>query len=218
MKPRIAIVGAGGHGRVILDTLRELNSFQVVGFLDDNPKLKEKLINGCPVLGPAKAFATLALRHRLKGIVMGLGDNRLRARFFGDALREGLALPNVIHPKAHLSKRIRVGQGVVIMAGVVVNTDTVIGDNVCINTGATIDHDNILEDHVHIYPGATLAGGVRIGRFTFVGSNATINPYLKVGRDSGVGSGAVVVKDVGDRVIVAGVPARVLRRTNGGKS
>jgi acetyltransferase-like isoleucine patch superfamily enzyme len=106
---------------------------------------------------------------------------------------------------------VQLGKAVVIFAGVIVNPGTAIEDNVCLNTGASIDHDNWLRNSCHVFPQATLTGGVQVGEFTSIGSNATVNPYVKIGRDSIVGSGAVVLRDVADGVVVAGVPARVIR-------
>ncbi len=59
---------------------------------------------------------------------------------------------------------------------------------------------------------AAIAGDVSIDDFSTVGANATILPGLSVGRDAIVGAGAVVTKDVPDNVVVAGVPAKILRQ------
>jgi virginiamycin A acetyltransferase len=61
---------------------------------------------------------------------------------------------------------------------------------------------------IHDQPGQLRR--VRIGRGTWVGSNAVV--LADIGRDTIVGAGAVVTRPMPDRVIAAGVPARVVRR------
>lgn len=45
----------------------------------------------------------------------------------------------------------------------------------------------------------------------WIGANATINPGVSIGNNAIVGAGAVVTRDVADNVVVAGVPAKVIR-------
>ena len=59
--------------------------------------------------------------------------------------------------------------------------------------------------------GAAIAGDVTINDCSEIGANATVLPHVTIGKNSIVGAGAVVTKDVPDNVIVAGVPARILR-------
>jgi maltose O-acetyltransferase len=46
----------------------------------------------------------------------------------------------------------------------------------------------------------------------FVGANATLLPGVRIGRGSCVAAGSVVIRDVTPETLVAGVPARPLRR------
>jgi acetyltransferase-like isoleucine patch superfamily enzyme len=60
-------------------------------------------------------------------------------------------------------------------------------------------------------PGAVLAGEVVVGDYASVGTNATVMPRIKIGSDAVIGAGAVVTRDVPDRAVVVGNPARILR-------
>jgi acetyltransferase-like isoleucine patch superfamily enzyme len=64
---------------------------------------------------------------------------------------------------------------------------------------------------VHVMGAATIAGGVRIGDHSTIATNATVLPNIRIGSNSVVGAGAVVIKDVPDNVVVAGVPAKIIR-------
>jgi sugar O-acyltransferase (sialic acid O-acetyltransferase NeuD family) len=140
-------------------------------------------------------------------VAIGIGDNYIRHKKFQQVKACGLELMNVIHPSAHISRFVELGVGVTILAGAVVNPGTVIDDNVCVNTAASIDHDNYLETSCHIFPNATLTGGVRVGRFAYIGSGAVVAPNVVVNQYSQVGAGAVVLKDIAEGTLVAGVPA-----------
>ncbi len=52
---------------------------------------------------------------------------------------------------------------------------------------------------------------VTIGDNVWIGGNAVINPGITIGNNVVVAAGAVVTKDVADNVVVAGVPAKVIR-------
>lgn len=206
-RKRVIILGAGGHGRVILDILRKMG-LEVVGFLDDNPGLIGKSVNDIPVLGTVDRLGEFPANA---AFIIGIGDNDSRAKIFSKLVELGLNILNAIHPQAIIAEDVRIGRGVAIMGGAVLNTGAVSGDDVCINTGATVDHDNILGDHCHIFPGANLNGGVKVGEFAYIGSGAVILPYLSVGENAYVGAGAVVIEDVPPNAVVAGVPARVIK-------
>jgi UDP-perosamine 4-acetyltransferase len=202
-------IGAGGHAKVILDILRLMNEYRVVGLLD--PTCVGKSVCGVPVLGGDElltSFHAEGIEAAFLG-VGGVGDNTLRSKLFEKVQAAGFTFINVIHPAAILAQGIQLGQGVAIMAGVIVNTDTRIGDNVIINTGAIVEHDCEIASHAHISPGAVLCGGVRVGMGAHIGAGATVREYVTIGDNALVGAGAVVVKDVPPGVVVLGVPARI---------
>jgi acetyltransferase-like isoleucine patch superfamily enzyme len=93
------------------------------------------------------------------------------------------------------------------MAGVIINTGTMIGHFAIINTGAIIDHDNIIEDNVQIAPGCNLAGTVTCRKDSFIGTGATIIPRVVIGEGAYVAAGATVIRPVKSHTLVAGCPA-----------
>jgi len=192
---------------VTVDALLACDCWDVVGILDDDSAKGGAKILGVPVFDTSGDFSKLVSKLRAEGMAIGIGDNYVRDKKFRYVRARGLKLVNVIHPSAHVSRFVTLGEGVTILAGATINPGTVIEDNVCVNTAASVDHDNYLEKNCHIFPNATLTGTVRVGQFVCVGSGAVVAPNLTLRKHAYVAAGAVVVKEVPEGVIVAGVPA-----------
>jgi len=205
----LLIYGASGHAKVVLDAALSCPGFHVVGLLDDNPSLHGKAIWDVPILG---GFAELE-RQQGSGalLVLAVGANDTRQKLAKRVAHLGYPFATVVHPSAQVGRGVVLGAGTVVMAGVAINADTQVGAHAIVNTGAMIDHDSVIGDFAHISPGAHLPGEVRVGTLVLVGVGASVIPRISIGEGAIVGAGAVVVKDVPPWVVVAGVPARVIR-------
>ena len=206
---KAVILGAGGHAKVIIDILRENNGVDLQGSVSREPVGYR--VSGVPVIGGEDALPRL-LADGVGHIFVALGDNALRARMIEHVRSLGFTLLRAVSRHAILSPSAVVGEGAAVMPGVVINADTTIGDGAIVNTGATVDHDCTIGPMSHIGPGSNLAGGVQVGTGTFLGTGSRVIPRIRIGEWSVMGAGAVVVKDMPDKVVAAGVPARILRR------
>ena len=211
MLKNLVILGAGAHGKVLVDLVQQMPGFRLVGLLDDDPAKIGTSVLGSPVPGPIQQLQSLSRQAHISSVTLGTGDNCVRSNWFDAVQKAKLEAATLVHPSAVISRHVKLGVGVVVLAGVVVNAGAVIGDNVCLNTGCRIDHDCRLGKHSHVFPSATLTGGVEVGPYATVGAGAVVHPYRKIGRKAYVGAGAVVTADVGDNEVVAGNPARLLR-------
>ncbi len=201
---KIAIFGAGGHGKVVADAVLTEGRDQLVGFFDDDFSQHSAGIFGYPVLGSTADWHD----HAIDAFVLAIGDNAARKRQFERLSSAGASLAKVVHPRSTIGRGVQIGRGTVILAHVVINCDSIVGDNCILNTGSTIDHDCKIGDHVHIAPGSSLGGGISIGEGAFAGIGAKIIPRTRVGDWAVVGAGAVVIRDVSAGEKVVGVPAR----------
>jgi acetyltransferase EpsM len=206
----VLIWGAAGHAKVVADILRR-NAYTVCGFLDETtPDRRGESFCGATVLGGANQLSKIYESGVRKAIV-AFGDN-MRRLAVGKLLEErGFELITAIHPSAVIALDALIGPGSVVAAGAVVNPGTKIGRCGILNTAATVDHDCAIADGAHIGPGAHIAGHAQVGRCAWIGIGATIIDRKRIGAWSIVGAGAVVIEDVPDRVLVAGVPARVIK-------
>ena len=206
-------IGAGGHAKVLIETLWLAGLFEVWGLLAADPIIRGNLIMGIPVRGDDTLLPEiwkLGIRHAF----MGIGSIRpdpLRRELFDRAQKVGLEMIQVIHPTAVISTSALLGHGTVVMAGAIINAGAQIGDNVIVNTAAVIEHDCMVGDHAHVATGAVLAGGVRVLPGAHIGAGATVRQGITVHAAALVGAGAVVVRDVPPGVVVVGNPARALQ-------
>lgn len=206
----ILILGAGGHGRVVLDILRAAGEHRIAGFLDNNNSLHGRRIDGLPVLGAIDDLP--AFRDRdIEGAIIAIGDNGVRRGYSQFVEDSDLQLINAIHPAARLSPTARIGRNVAAAAGTLVSAHAQIGDSVILNTGCIIDHECMIGTAAHICPGAKLAGHVTVEAGAFIGIGATIIQNVRIGLESVVGAGAVVLADVAPMTTVVGVPAREIK-------
>ncbi len=192
---------------MIVDALLASESCTLVGILDDDETKAGTNVLGVPVSYSPGSLKTFRQTLDFDRVAIGIGDNYVRDKKFHVVKSCGLKPMNVMHPTVHVSRFVELGVGITILAGAVINPGTVIEDNVCVNTAASIDHDNYLETSCHVFPNATLTGGVRVGKFVYVGSGAVVAPNVVVNNYSQIGAGAVVLKDVAEGIVVAGVPA-----------
>jgi sugar O-acyltransferase (sialic acid O-acetyltransferase NeuD family) len=210
----LVIIGAGGHGRVVLDILQSAGKHHVVGFLDANASLAGKTVGGVPVLGQINLLPRLK-GQKVRGAVVAIGDNPTRLSYAKTLQEQGLELPGAIHPSAVIARSAKMGPNVVVAAGAVIGPETQLGPSVIINHGALVDHECVIEEGVHVCPGAAVAGRVRIGPSAFIGLGSRIIQCLSIGSSAIVGAGAVVISDVPDDATVVGVPARVIKTQSG---
>lgn len=206
----LLIVGAGGHGAVVLDVVRAGGRYRPVGFLDADPTLVGRQIGGVAVLGPLNLLPKV--RQQVKHAIVAIGDNRVRRSVAQKLVQAGFELATVIHPAAVVSATAIIGRNVVVAAGAVVSTSARLGDSVIVNTGAVVDHECEIGEGAHVGPGANLAGRVQVEAGAFIGLGANVIQCLRIGTEATVGAGAVVLRDVEAGTTVAGVPARVLHR------
>ena len=206
------IIGAGGHGREVLDVVDAINAvepaYEVLGFLADRDGAHEPLARrSVGILGPTSLIETLDADY-----VVAIGNATARAEIDQRCMRRGLTSPVLIHPAASVGSDVHLGPGSVVMAGARITTNVVAGRSLQVNVNATISHDGRIGDYVTISPGCNVSGTVELGDRVYLGSGCVIIPGVRIGAKTMVGAGAVVISDLPAGVTAVGVPARPLVR------
>ena len=209
----VILIGGSGHAKAIIEIIEMSKEYHIVGITDNNSVKRANIVSGVSIIdndenlqtyfgnGIKRAFITLG----------SVGDIKPRVRLYNMLNEIGFELINVIHPSAIIADSLTMGTGNALMAGSIINAYTTLGNNCIINTGTIVEHDCIIEDHVHISTGAKLAGNVKVKEGTHIGIGAIVKQGVTIGRQVIVGAGAVVLGDIPDNIVCAGIPARKIK-------
>ncbi len=210
----LLIVGAGGFARETAQAVAAINAvrptWRLLGFLDDDPLLHGRRVDGLPVIGGTDLVQSLPDAH----VVVCVGNPR---NYFSRArIVERLNLPDtryatILHPSADISADSCVGPGSVLLAQVVLTAGVTVGAHVAVMPHAVLTHDVTVDDFATIASGVRLGGGVSVLRRAYLGSGALIREQVKIGAWAQVGMGSVVLRDIPDAEVWVGNPARRLR-------
>lgn len=179
----IAIIGNGGHGRMLEGVLRRM---------------------GARNRGTVKLYHTDDANTQADWVVIGLGnspktgdsDLKARAALFekhGGAVK----VAGVVDPYAVVVNAV-VHTTAQLMPGVIVQNGATVGANTILNTGCIVEHDCAIGEHCHVAPGAVLCGKVTVGDYTHIGARAVVKQGVRVGAGCVIGMGAVIRRDVAD--------------------
>jgi acetyltransferase EpsM len=193
----IIVYGGGGHGKSLIELIRSLSSYRIVGVIDDGIPVGQDIL-GAPVLGGAPSLEGLYQRgvRLAANAVGGIGDLAVRLKIFDLLAQAGFACPALAHPRAFIEASATLAQGVQVFPHAYVGSDVEVGFGTIINTGAIVSHDCKLGNYVNISPGAILAGGVKVGNGALIGMGATVNLLAHIGSGARIGNGATVKNDV----------------------
>ena len=210
---KVVIIGTGGFGREVLDVLEAVNQvetrYEILGFITEpgfqNPG---ELINDKPVLG---YYDWLEQNKDQVRAICGVGAPATRLRLIRQAEQMGVQFFSVIHPRAILTRWVKLGTGSIITAGCILTNNITIGEHVHLNLDCTVGHDVVIEDCVTVSPGVHISGNVRLEEGSFIGTGANLIEGKTIGRWAVVGAGSVVVKDVPANSTAVGIPAAVIK-------
>ena len=205
---KLLILGAGPFARCVADIAECDEKTEIVGFVVNIPPFtRGSQLDDKPI------YWIDDLEEMDKDIKVVCAFARMkRVELIHQVLDLGFTFTNVIHPNAGISRRAKIGTGVIVSGGVQIAAGAVIGDHVILNRGALIGHDTKVEDYCVLLPGANIAGNVNVGQKTTIGMGANIIDKLTIGKGCMIGAGFLLTKDIPDHVKVVGMPALIIEK------
>ena len=193
MKESLLLIGCGGHARSLIDVVESSSRWHILGLVGLPEQVGEEVL-GYPVLGCDQDLPLL--RKKCTSVLLAVGQiglSSLRQRLAAELERLKFVMPVVISGRAHVSRHARLGSGVTVGHGVIVNAGARVGDYCILNSNALIEHDAVIGDHCHISTGALVNGGTKIGANSFIGSGAVLRDGLNLPPRSLISAGKRVM-------------------------
>jgi sugar O-acyltransferase (sialic acid O-acetyltransferase NeuD family) len=197
-KSEIILIGAGGHAASCIDVIEQQDKFQIAGLIGKKEELGRRVC-GYNVFGIDDDLPELIKQYKSAHISIGQIDTNKRNIIYSQVLELGFTMPTIISPNSYVSKHADIGNGNIIMHGVIINAGVKIGDNCIINSKALIEHDVQIQDGCHISTNSVLNGNVKIGTGAFIGSSVCIKNNISIGKYSIIGMGLSVRQDLKDK-------------------
>jgi sugar O-acyltransferase (sialic acid O-acetyltransferase NeuD family) len=207
----IVIIGASGLAKEVAFLIEDINKdkkqWNVLGFIDGNDKHVGLEINNKPIIGTDNWIIN---QNKSINIAFGIGSpqliKKLSTLFTGNNL---LKFPNLIHPNVIGDwNNISFGVGNIICAGNVFTTSIHIGNFNYLNLSCTLGHDSIIGNYNVINPTVNISGGVEMGDEILLGTGSQILQYKKICSNCVVGAGSVVTKNLEEKGVYIGTPAK----------
>lgn len=206
------IVGTKGFAKELLEICNQNDELASLVFYDDiSEDIGDSIYNQFTViksLDQAKDY----FEKIDKRFTIGVGNPILRKKMYDQFVTIGGLLTHTISKQSMISTfDVKINEGCNILSGVNISNGVKIGVGNIVYYNVNIAHDCKIGDFVEISPSVNLLGHVKVGDFTHIGANATILPKLTIGNNVTVGAGAVVTRNIPDNVVVAGVPAKIIK-------
>lgn len=171
------LVGAGGHGRVVVEIATRLG-LRLAAYVDRNAADWLDVPRYADEPQALSAYPEAGLALGMGGVTPQALKRRLS--LFSASWSAGRDWPALIHPDASVTADAVAGKGTQVMAMARFQPGARVGRGVIVNTGAIIEHGAVLGDGCHIAPGAIVLGDCVIGSCAMIGAGAVVLPGARV--------------------------------------
>ncbi|MCF8296636.1 MAG: hypothetical protein K9J13_03745 [Saprospiraceae bacterium] len=212
MKKKIIIWGSKTHARYTIDTIEKEDKY-IIDCLYD-PTIEDDIeVYGYPVFGKKNKFLEIVRNREIFGGIIAIGDNWIRKMMHNEIVRlvPDFKFVSIIHPSAQIGRNTVIGDGSLIMVGVIVNNDAQIGKCCFLATKASLEHDSIMRDFSSISAGVITGGYTDIGELSALTLGVITFDRIKIGNHSVIGAASLVTRDIPDNVLAYGIPAKIIR-------
>ena len=208
----LVIIGAGGVGRetaLIVQQINQLDdTWNLVGFVDDNLDNFGKVINGYSVIG---GIDTLERLDEDYYVVIAIANYKVKKSIV-ERLKGKFRFATIVHPKVWIHDFMTLGEGSIIYEGAILTSNIEIGNHVIVCPKCGVGHDSKVKDYVSLLWNVNVSGNDLIDEGVLMGTGSTVIQGKTIGKGATIGAGAVVVDNVDPFSTAVGVPAKVIKK------
>ena len=203
----LIIVGASGFGREVLRLIENINeetpTWNVLGFLDDNPNALDGVECEYGILGSIREWQPKPNQW----LACALAFPEVKRKVVESLKKRGCAFAMLIHPNSVINPRSTIGEGTIITNNCSISDNAHIGA-FCTILGSGVAHDASVGDYSTLSGKCQLNGHVQCGKMVYMGCGVLVAPSKKIGDGATVGIGSVVISNVKAGTTVFGNPAK----------
>ena len=209
----IAIFGAGGFGREIACLIRQINKvtpvWNIIGFFDDNPALKDTKNEYGEVLG---GIDVLNQYEQELAIAIAIGNPSIVRKVVENITNNHVWFPNLVAPDVIImdENNFSMGRGNIICSKCWISCNVHFGDFNILNVGITVGHDAQLGNYNTLMPAVNISGEVTVGEENFFGVASVVLQQKKIGYKTVIGGNSMIIKNTKDGRTYMGNPASAL--------
>jgi len=205
----LGIYGYGGHGLEVEELARVINlkenRWEKIIFVDD---AKDKIDNE-----KIFSFEDIISKYSPKDIefMTGIGEPVIREKLYNKVKEKDYSFAILVHPSASVAESAVLEEGTMVAHNAFVSIKAHLFTNTLVQPLACVHHECSVGRNSVVSTSAVMGGNSSLGYNSFIGLGASVKQGISVGNGSVVGMGAVVIKNVSDRVMVVGNPARAIK-------
>jgi len=205
----LGIYGYGGHGLEVEELARVINlkenRWEKIIFIDD---AKDKIDNE-----KIFSFEDIISKYSPKDIefMTGIGEPVIREKLYNKVKEKDYCFAILVHPSASVAESAVLEEGTMVAHNAFVSIKAHLFTNTLVQPLACVHHECSVGRNSVVSTSAVMGGNSSLGYNSFIGLGASVKQGISVGNGSVVGMGAVVIKNVSDRVMVVGNPARAIK-------
>ncbi|MBN7813194.1 hypothetical protein J0A68_19725 [Algoriphagus sp. H41] len=191
---KLIIAGATKLGEYLASNFSQFGlRYELLGFVDDRPKLRGKKFAGLPVLGNCDSVMEIDKAALILAVDSPSEKMDIVRRLL---YHPSLNYPNLFSKNAWVSRDCIFGKGNLILEGSLINFGTQIGNFNTIDQNCSIGHEAVISNYSY------LGQAVNVGGYSFledserIGSDVVISQGVRIGRDTEIGAGAQIEGDV----------------------
>lgn len=214
----IVLIGGGNHAHYTIDIIEKENRYNIIGIIDSVHDVGSERF-GYKIIGRQENILELIRQYNIEVGIISIGDNWSRYYVYNKILEQipNFEFANAIHPSVIIGNNVKLGKGIIAMAGTIFNPKSTIEDFTFFATGAQVEHDCFIDKFSSISAGSVTGGFVKLGKFSAITLGVTVIDRVEIGENTVVGSGALVVKSLPDNVLAYGNPAKIIRERKEGE-